>query len=121
MFQYSLYLYNRLEPLGAVRLYGIITNKEPGMAITLGYPHDELEDLPRPLLEETVHVFGAQPRRVTCIKLKGSRYTAPAEDGGWVDKIRLYEGPEESNCLWTNPTSARAFGPYASGLTRATV
>ncbi|CAE6432750.1 unnamed protein product [Rhizoctonia solani] len=117
MLQYALHLYHRFEPLGPVRLYGAFINDEPGMAITLGYPHDELNDLPPALLSDVVHVLGEQPRRVTRVKLRGSRYTSPVEHEGrkWKDKINIYGKPEKRNCLWLDSVSARAFVSHTAG------
>ncbi|CUA68095.1 hypothetical protein RSOLAG22IIIB_03333 [Rhizoctonia solani] len=102
-FQMSTYAYDKLQPFGPMQMYLVTINKRVGVLLALGYPHDELEDLPHALLGNATHFFGMGPRQVTIVEGKRDHYTAPAEDGQGVDEISICGPPEKSNCEWPEP------------------
>ncbi|CAE6479089.1 unnamed protein product [Rhizoctonia solani] len=93
----ALEIYKQFKPLGPVRLHFIGINKvEPdkghGMALLVGCPNQEPDQLPPLLLEWGVRVFGSPPRRVTRAGKKGCIWTSPSEDGKGSDEIIMVRG-----------------------------
>ncbi|CUA70526.1 hypothetical protein RSOLAG22IIIB_14228 [Rhizoctonia solani] len=98
--------YDQFEPLGPVQLHFVGINKvkpgeRHGMALVLGFPNQELEELPSQLLDLGVDVFHSQPRRLTRVGNKGYDWTIPKVDGTGIDDIIMaQQDPHKNNWSW---------------------